>query len=130
LPLSGQGLATSGRSRRSLLVAGQQHSLVLDPRTGQSVTRTLSASVLAPDAASADALATILSVLPPPQGLALAEGLPGVAALITTPQRQVWTTQSWPGAVPGRHTQADWPAPSTSTSRSITPPPSSPPSGV
>lgn len=105
LPLSGEGLATSGGSRRGFQVAGQRYSHVLDPRSGDSVTRLCSVSVLAPDAASADALATILSVLPPADGLALAERLPGVAALLINRHAEQWVSPRWASRISAaRHT--------------------------
>ena len=79
-------VATSGRSRRWFEIGGTRRSRVLDPRSGRPVEHTASATVVAPDAATADALATVTSVLTPPESMALlaelrAEGLE-VAALI------------------------------------------------
>ncbi|MCX7621631.1 MAG: FAD:protein FMN transferase [Acidimicrobiales bacterium] len=60
-------IATSGGGRRGWEIGGQWYGHVLDPRTGQPVDHTVSASVLAPDAATADVVATICTVLPPPE---------------------------------------------------------------
>ncbi len=63
------GLATSGGSRRGFSILGNWYSHVIDPRTGYPVDHVASASVFAPTAATADALATMLSVANPAEGL-------------------------------------------------------------
>ena len=78
---SAMPVATSGRARRWFEVGGRRWSRVLDPRTGQPVDHTASATVVAPDAATADVLATVASVLAPSETMAFAtdlraEGLP------------------------------------------------------
>ena len=66
-------LATSGDYRNFYLLEGRRVSHTLDPRTGSPVIHALaSASVLFPDATSADAYATALMVLGPDQGLRFA----------------------------------------------------------
>jgi FAD:protein FMN transferase len=65
------GLATSGGSKRGFEINGRWFSHVIDPRTGWPVEHVLSASVLAPDAATADVVATLASVLPATEMLAL-----------------------------------------------------------
>lgn len=81
--LSNQALATSGdyRNRRRFADGTTAHH-ILDPRTGTPTpARVAAASVIAPDCARADALATALMVLGE-QGLALIESLAGVEALL------------------------------------------------
>lgn len=95
-----QGLATSGGYRRGVRVRGQNVSHILDPRTGQPVQDVAGVTVLAPDAMTADALSTTLSVLGPVDGLRLAESTPGVACLMVMADgRQVrssrWPASSW-----------------------------------
>ena len=63
------GLATSGGSRRGFSILGNWYSHVIDPRTGYPVNHVASASVFAPTAATADAIATMLSVAHPAEGL-------------------------------------------------------------
>ena len=82
--IQNQSLATSGNYRRGTTIAGHHQSHILDPRTGQPADEVWSASVIAPDATSADALATIFSVMNPSESLALAETLSGVQCLIVT----------------------------------------------
>jgi FAD:protein FMN transferase len=69
------GLATSGGSRRGFSIDGKWYSHVIDPRTGHPVNRVASATVYAPDAATADVIATMLSVVEPVEGLAFLESL-------------------------------------------------------
>jgi thiamine biosynthesis lipoprotein len=76
LPLSnGRALATSGNYLNYYEVDGQKYSHTIDPRTGYvERNRLLSASILAPDCATADAYATACMVLGPDAALQLVEG--------------------------------------------------------
>ena len=65
-------------------------------RCGQPAHGTASVTVAAPDAATADALATAFSVLEPPESLALADSVGGVACLIVTPDRRTFRSRRWP----------------------------------
>ncbi|HEX4932179.1 MAG TPA: FAD:protein FMN transferase, partial [Gemmatimonadaceae bacterium] len=58
-----QALATSGPIEQFLDANGRRYSHVVDPRTGLGVTSPVVATVVADDAALADALATALTVL-------------------------------------------------------------------
>jgi FAD:protein FMN transferase len=69
------GLATSGGSRRGFSILGNWYSHVIDPRTGYPVDHVASASVFAPTAATADVLATMLSVANPAEGLSFIASL-------------------------------------------------------
>jgi FAD:protein FMN transferase len=64
------GVATSGSARRGFAINGAWFGHVLDPRNGEPVGHVASATVVAPTAADADALATVLSVLAPQDGAA------------------------------------------------------------
>jgi len=95
-------IATSGGYRRGFEVNGQRVSHILDPRTGHAAERIASASVLAPDCATADALSTAFSVLPPRESVEIADSLPGVGCLIVERDGIVTTNALWNGhaAVP------------------------------
>lgn len=87
LRISGSGLATSGDYRNFLELDGTRFAHTIDPRTGFPVDHTLaSVTVVHESAMLADGYATLLNVLGPVQGFALAErlGLP-VLFLIRTP---------------------------------------------
>ena len=72
--LSNQGLATSGDYRAFYIEDGRRISHTIDPRTGRPIDNGMaSATVIAPNAATADAWATAVMVLGPGDGLALTE---------------------------------------------------------
>jgi thiamine biosynthesis lipoprotein len=83
LRLQNAALGTSGAGVQFALVDGQRYGHVLDPRTGRPAAGVLSASVVASQAAAADALSTAFLI----GGIALArrycETHPDVLALIT-----------------------------------------------
>jgi thiamine biosynthesis lipoprotein len=82
LPVSNTCVMTSGDYERFFEWEGRRYHHILDPRTGEPATGCMSATVVAPDAADADALATALCVLDPATGLALVERLDRVEALL------------------------------------------------
>lgn len=88
-------LATSGQAHRGYRVGETWHSHLLDPRTGWPVADVPGVTVTAPDCLTADALATALSVLDVPEGLALADATPGAAALIVTRDGRRHRSRRW-----------------------------------
>jgi len=76
LPLNNQSVCTSGNYRKVTVVNGQKLSHTLDPRTGAPVTHgLLSATIVTPSAAYADAYATVCMVLGPDRGAAWVDSL-------------------------------------------------------
>lgn len=63
LRLSNCGITTSGAAFRYLDVGGKRYSHIVDPRTGWGLTHRVLATVQAPNATTADAWATAISVL-------------------------------------------------------------------
>ncbi|MGB0331961.1 MAG: DUF2271 domain-containing protein [Planctomycetota bacterium] len=96
--LEDQALATSGNSVRGYQVAGQHMGHVLDPRTGQPVEHVLQASVIAPNAVDADALATALLVLPPATGMPLVTSREGVECLLVDRDGRLHRSPGWPSS--------------------------------
>jgi len=98
LPLHNLSIATSGDQWHVFEINGRRYSHTLDPRTGQPVTHNLaSVTVLHAECMHADALATILTVLGPEEGLAFAKTR-GIAALLcqrTTLGMEITTTPAW-----------------------------------
>lgn len=88
-------LASSGQAHRGYVIRGVRYSHVLDPRTGQPVTATTGVTVRAPCCAAADALATILSVLPAAQGFTLLGAQPGCSALLVTARGELTLSPGW-----------------------------------
>lgn len=111
------GLATSGGYRRGVTVGGVHRSHIFDPRTGLPVQRVLGATVIAPDAATADALSTAFSVMDPDESVRLADTTPGVACLLVLEEGGVVRSGRWPvttGLAADVKTNAPAPAPAAS----------------
>jgi thiamine biosynthesis lipoprotein len=90
LPIRDLGMATSGDYRNFFEHEGQRYTHTLDPRTGWPVTHDLaSVTVLHPQSAMADGLATAFSVLGLEQSLVIAEAqrLP-ILAIIRTGNKE------------------------------------------
>ncbi|NQU50183.1 MAG: FAD:protein FMN transferase [Planctomycetes bacterium] len=92
LPISNTCVVTSGDYERFFEYNGKRYHHILDPRTGFPSTGAISSTVIAPDAATADALATALCVLPPKAGIELIEQLARVEAMIVQMDGSVLTT--------------------------------------
>jgi thiamine biosynthesis lipoprotein len=86
LVLRNQGISTSGDTEQYVEIDHVRYSHIVDPRTGLGLTNRIQVTVVAPDATTTDALATALCVLGVERGLALADSLPGVSAMILTKQ--------------------------------------------
>ena len=81
VPLQDQALATSGNYRKYYSIKGEKYSHTINPRTGfPERSNLLSATVIAPDAMTADAYATVCMVMGLEKGLALIESLPNLEA--------------------------------------------------
>ena len=91
-----RSVATSGSSQRGWRIGGKWYSHVFDPRTGEPIERVASATVVAPRAIDADALAKACCVLEPEQSLRLIHSLPETACLIVMADRRVAKSNGWP----------------------------------
>ncbi len=76
--LANAAVATSGPTEQFAEIGGTRYSHVVDPRTGIALTDGILVTVIAPDGATADALATALTVLDARQRDALLARYPGV----------------------------------------------------
>jgi thiamine biosynthesis lipoprotein len=85
LTLADRALGTSGSGTQFFVDRGRKLGHILDPRTGRPAEGVLSATVLAPDAATADALATALYVLGPTGLDVVAPAGGDVAAILVLP---------------------------------------------
>ncbi len=95
LPVSAQAVATSGDYMNTFTADFSRHH-ILDPRTGDSPAQSASVTVLAPNAATADALSTALMVMGSEAGLALVETITAVEALFITKEMQIYKTSKFP----------------------------------
>ncbi|MEZ5978578.1 MAG: DUF2271 domain-containing protein [Planctomycetota bacterium] len=82
LVVAERAVATSANYARGFDVGGVHHGHIIDPRTGRPTERVAQATVVAPDAATADALATAFCVMEPRESLRLCERRPGVETLV------------------------------------------------
>jgi thiamine biosynthesis lipoprotein len=76
--LTHASLATSGPAMQFVEIDGVRYSHVIDPRAGLGLTNRVTARVIASDGATADALATALTVLEPKDARRLQSKFPGV----------------------------------------------------
>jgi hypothetical protein len=90
-----RSVATSGSSQRGLRIDGKWYSHIFDPRSGLPVERVASATVVAENAADADVLAKVCSVLAPEESLRLAGSPPGVECLIVMSDGRVVQSDGW-----------------------------------
>ena len=96
IEVSHRGVATSGDYRRYFTLEGRRFSHIVDPRTGETVEDVpMSVTVVAPDATTADALATGIFVLGPEEGMRLIESLPGIEGLIVSEGMRMDTSSGW-----------------------------------
>jgi len=82
LMLANCAVATSGDAFQHLAINGRRYSHILDPRTGIGLTTPSSVTIIAPDAVTADSLASAVSVLGPTAGLKLIHSRKRVEVLI------------------------------------------------
>lgn len=85
------GVVTSGNYRKFYISNGRKYAHTIDPRTGEPVQHNLlSATVIAPDAAEADALATFFMVIGADAAAQWVEGHDGTSACLITSDSVRW----------------------------------------
>jgi thiamine biosynthesis lipoprotein len=102
LELARGALATSGDLERYVELEGKRYSHIVDPRSGLALEKRWLVSVHAPTGILADALATALSVLGAPDGLAVLERFTGASARIVLAVpggEQVFRSSAFPRAL-------------------------------
>ncbi len=95
--LANQAMATSGDAFQYVEIDGKRYSHIVDPRTGLGLTDRSSASVLAADGTTADAMASAISVLGPEKGMEMIRRTDGVEALMVTQSDRGVQTAKSPG---------------------------------
>jgi len=95
LNVSGLTIATSGNYRRGEQIGGVWYSHIVDPRTGQPAGGVISATVAAPNATDAGALATALNVLSVIDGKKLVASIPGAEFMLITADGKRVTSAGW-----------------------------------
>ena len=82
LRLADVAVATSGDYARFFRIGERTYSHIIDPRTGRPVASVPSVTVVAPDAMTADVLATAVSVLGAAEGIELVDSLDDVECMV------------------------------------------------
>lgn len=82
LPLKKGAVVTSGDYEKFVMLNNKKYSHIIDPRTGYPATGIVSATVFAPSAELADALATAIVVMGPETGIDRIEQIPDVECII------------------------------------------------
>lgn len=77
-----EAVATSGDYRRFVVVDGEKQSHIIDPHTAKGADELNSVTIIAEDALTADALATMVSVMGDEAGLAVVEEVSGAEAYL------------------------------------------------
>ncbi|MEX0793796.1 MAG: DUF2271 domain-containing protein [Pirellulaceae bacterium] len=99
-----KGVATSGNYRRQYQIGDQRYSHILDPRTGMPADHVRSATVIAPKAIDADALATAVSVMSVEAGQTLIQSLADTECLWLLSDGRAIATSGWPSPRPMEET--------------------------
>lgn len=98
LLLHDAAISTSGDTQQYVELNGKRYSHIVDPKTGLGLTDRSTVTVVASNGATADGLATAVSVLGPRRGLELVESTPGAAAMIvhlTEKGEETLTSKRW-----------------------------------
>lgn len=93
--LANKAIATSGNYRRGEQIGDKWYSHIVDPRTGMPASEIISATVVAPEATDAGALATAFNVLSPEESRQLAEKVPGAEYMIITKDGNKISSKGW-----------------------------------
>jgi thiamine biosynthesis lipoprotein len=82
IPISNAAISTSGDYERFFMKDGRRYCHIIDPRTGYPADKCQSVTIIAPNCAFADAFAKGVFILGPEEGMALAEKIQGVEAVV------------------------------------------------
>jgi FAD:protein FMN transferase len=93
--ISNRAIVSSGDYERMIMINGKRYHHILDTKTGRPSEKCISVTVVGEDAETADAIATALFVLGPEKGIKLIESIPGMEALIVTPDEKIHTTEGF-----------------------------------
>ena len=97
LHVGDRAVATSGNYRRGYEIGGQHYSHIVDPRTGRTAEGVIGATVVAPHAVDAGALATAFCVLSPEESRKLAASVPGAEYLLVGSNGVQYVSAGWNG---------------------------------
>lgn len=95
LRLTDRAVATSGDYRRGYAIGGRHYSHIVDPRTGRTADAIIGATVVAPAAVDAGALATAFCVLSPEESRKLAASVPRAEYLLVAKDGSRYASAGW-----------------------------------
>ncbi len=95
LNVSDRAVATSGNYRRGFEIGGEHYSHIVDPRTGRTAEAIIGATVVAPRAVDAGALATAFCVLSPEESRKLAASVPGSEYMLVAKNGARYVSARW-----------------------------------
>ncbi len=93
IPLVDTAMSTSGDYERYFDERGVRYHHIIDPKTGHSASKVRSATILAPTAMQTDGLSKTAFVLGAYEALKIIETIPGVDAVLVTPEGKVLYTK-------------------------------------
>ena len=93
LPLQDEALSTSGDYERFFIEDGKKYHHIIHPTTGYSASEVRSASILASDATTTDALSTSIFVMGAKEGLQFLNSLEGVEGVIVDQQGKLYYSE-------------------------------------
>jgi hypothetical protein len=96
ISLANKAITTSGGIHRGYDIQGRHYSHIMDPRTAKPVGHVSGATVIADSASDADALATILCIMPVTEGLSLIEQRMDSACCLVDAQGVAHFSSRWP----------------------------------
>ncbi len=97
LNIGNRAVATSGNYRRGYNIGGRHFSHIVDPRTGRTAEEIIGATVVAPRAVDAGALATAFCVLSPEESAKLAGSVAGVEYMLMRQDGTQVVSAGWHG---------------------------------
>jgi thiamine biosynthesis lipoprotein len=104
--LDDQSISVSGSLGQYTEIGGRRFGHVIDPRSGEPLTRERVAVALASDGTRAEAFSKALLILGETEGLALLETLPDAEGLLIDASGETWQTSGFTDAV---RYSAEWP---------------------
>lgn len=105
LPLEDKAITTSGDYEKMVEIDGKRYHHILNPKTGRPADRSISVTVIGPDAMTADAWSTTLFILGPEDGRKLCERLERIEALFVDPEFKITRTSGFPKLLERRETR-------------------------
>jgi len=93
-PIQNSAVVTSGDYEKFVVLNGQRYAHIIDPRTGYPSSGLASASIFAPSAELADALATSVFVMGIDAGMNLIDQLAGIECILVDDQGKVYNSKN------------------------------------